>query len=118
MITITLKQILGEYLDTKEEFICNVIWSICERELGVDIPVCDDFRRQWCRNVLHIPEDYSYYIDRWNSGTEFSVTAFEDDSHKIFDNREYRIWMMNKVLGKIGDVQFQFGIVESLGGIE
>jgi len=118
MITITLKQILGEFLTTDAEFICNAIWNICERDYGADLPVCDDFRRQWCRNVLHLPESYSYYIDGWNTGTHFSVAAFEGATYQDFGNRKYRIWMMEKVLQMVGNVQFQFGVVASLGGID
>lgn len=119
MIKIKLSKILETYLAREiEEYICDVIYGIIQREYGVDIPIGGAFRKQWYELVLGEPEGYSFYMDRWNYGTGISVREFEKETGFEYEMvleeiryREYRIWVMNKVLETIGDVEFQFGSV-------
>jgi hypothetical protein len=119
MIKIKLSKILETYLEQQDkEYICEVIYGIIQREYGEDIPICNAFRKQWCELVLGEHECYSFYMDRWNYRTGISVHEFEKETGFEYDAdiidiryREYRIWVMERVMETIGDVEFQFGSV-------
>jgi hypothetical protein len=116
IITIKLSEILDGFRESGENFICFAIWGVFSYKYDVDIDVGESFRKQWYSKVLKRPDFFSFYMDDWNRYSQYSVEVFvaetgiEYGRHRmsIAGYSEYRIWVMERVIATIGDIEFVF----------
>lgn len=124
-LTISLSALLEafRYTEIQEKYICFVICELCQTErfrwIDHDIAnVSDQFRTQWCEKVFGVePDEWvsfsDNYLGGWNKGTEFSMEEWYDNHYHGVRGLEhqkylYRVWVMERVLEKKGDIQFEF----------
>lgn len=93
-----------------------MLFGVVSYKHDVDIDVGETFRKQWYSKVLKRPDFFSFYMDDWNRYSQYSVEAFVAETGieygrerlSIAGFREYRIWVMERVIETIGDIEFVF----------
>lgn len=116
IITLKISEMLAHFRESDENFLCFAIWAAFSEKYDLDVEVGEYFRKQWYEKVLGRADFFSFYLDDWNRYTQYSVENFVADTgieygrHRlsVAGYREYRIWVLNRVIETIGDIEFVF----------
>ena len=113
MIKIKLSELIKLYSECDTVFLCDCI----EDNLIGEVQATNEFRAQWFKLVHGVYADRMYdyageFFSGWNFASVYSMNHFDvaigyDRCGEYF--REYRIWVLNKVLEDKGDLEFTFG---------
>lgn len=137
VFSISLSELIVEYdkpnaAGYKRSYICFVLCELASKYFtkldgGRVIDCVDDeaitiqFRAQWMKKVFgrEVKNDDGdcNTIDGWNEGTPYGVENFGwdsldeyVDSGEMKTRRDYRKWMMERVLYVVGDMEFSFNV--------
>lgn len=122
-VNITLRELAGYYAESNKDFVCICIAGLADTLVTNRVDYADlskQVGRQWWTKVLHKDcardADVFSFMEGWNYGTEYSFDEFkktiDDYLVEYLYDREYRTWVFEQVVNKLGDVQFLFKIKE------